>query len=147
MTNFNELFEQAQVLSDHRSRVFNELIEKVVNEILPKFCETIQKLDIDRVYFKTSAPVNTFQEIQHDEDSAFYCICINADKTFNDAKLNFYEGCYYIPEGWKDQIFVNDFNHFTRTGIVEFTKLLNSRLEDIIRKYTVKVNEANELLK
>ena len=46
MTNFNELFEQAEQIADRRKAIFNQLIEKTVSEILPKFCGTMKKLEI-----------------------------------------------------------------------------------------------------
>ena len=148
MTNFDELFAQANEVGDKRRACFNRLIEKTVSEVLPRFCEVMEKFDIRQCYFKTNYRVNTYQEVQHDEDrDDFYCLCLNADKTFNDAKLNLYESRYYVLDNWKDQNFVNDQNHFTRSGIVELVKLLNSRLADLIKKYEAKVVEADNLLK
>ncbi len=146
MENFNELLEQAEQIADRRKAIFNQLISKVTAEILPKFCEIMENFEIKRCFFRSSNPINSCQEKQTDEDSEFYCLCLNQNGTFNDAKYEFYEGKYFVPENWKDQNFVNDQNYFTRCGIVEFSKLLNSRLTDLIKKYDAKVKEAEKLL-
>jgi len=147
MENFNELFEQAEQISDKRKAIFNKLIEKTVSEILPKFCEAMEGFDVSRCYFKTSNKVNNYQEKQTDESGdEFFVICVRSDKTFNDAQLNFYESRYFIPEDWKDQTFVNDTTGFKRSGIIEFVKLLNSRLADLNKKYASKNDEAESLL-
>jgi hypothetical protein len=143
MENFNELFEQAALVADHRTKVFNQLIEKTVNEILPKFCEACANLDINTVFLKTSS--NPFEVAkQHDEDgNIFYAVGINVnDKTYCCADYDLYIG-KYKDSGTDYKI---EDASLKRTGIVELVNVLNSRLSDYLKKYAEKNKEAENLL-
>lgn len=150
MKNFNELFEEAVNVSDKRKVIFNQLIKKTIEEILPRFCVACESFDINRVYFSLDTKPNEFCDKQQFQCGEYtYVIAIDVkNQLFCDAEVTPEAGWKYsVPESWNWYAFNNDEYHFTRTGIVEFVKSLNNRLENYIKKYEEKNEFANNLLK
>lgn len=145
MENFNELFAQAANVADHRTKVFNQLIEKTVNEILPKFCEACVKLDMSYVYMLTHSRIFTANKKQFNEEGKeeFYLEIDLKEGRISSANCNLY-GKFETDEQSSWIKFADA--EFKRTGILEFVKLLNSRLTDYIKKYSEKNKEAENLL-
>jgi major membrane immunogen (membrane-anchored lipoprotein) len=146
MENFNELFEQANLVADHRTKVFNQLIEKTVNEILPKFCEACIKLDMSYVYMLTHSRIFAGNKKQFDEEGKeeFYLEIDLKECRISNANYNLFSGRFETDEQSTWIKFTDA--EFKRTGILEFVKLLNSRLSDYIKKYSEKNKEAENLL-
>jgi hypothetical protein len=145
MENFNELFEQAAIVADRRNQIFNRLIEKTINDLLPAFCESCEKFDIKKVYFKTDNKVNTYCDKQYNQFDSFYVLCINVvNKSFCDAKYDELNNKY---SDYNCKCLPFDSEKWLKTGIVEFVKYLNNRLADYIKKYEAKNIEAETLLK
>jgi hypothetical protein len=156
MENFNELFEQAAKIADHRSKVFNQLIDKTVNEILPRFCEACRGYDISEVYITTMNKANEYQTAHLSEcGEKTYTLAIDVvENTFSDTKEHwdnhgrvFYgKDGFWIPFNTKNQQVTTYGCDWLRTGIVEFTKDINSRLADYNKKYQQKNEVAETLL-
>ncbi len=141
MKTFDELFNEAATVADRRKVVFNQLIEKTVSEILPKFCETCVKFDLKTVYVKTNRKAVSISEVQVAEyEQTFYAIAIDlATKEIANAEWK-WRSEEYEKTGSN---FTFDEVTFTRTGIVEFVKTLNSRLESYVKRFTIE-NEVAE---
>ena len=144
MKNFNELFETAKNVSDRRKRVFNQLIEKTKNEILPKFCEACEGFDIKTVYGKTQNRLFDEQEdITIETDWVVFPFAVNVkEKTISGAD-------YFAPNGDYNNYNFTEINFsklkLKRTGIIEFVNLLNSRLASYVDKYDAANDEAESL--
>lgn len=143
MNNFEGLFKEAAITADKRKKVFNQLIEKTKNEILPKFCEACFNLDIKTVYFKTdNKPTKNLDQEPHDIDwgEVVYALAIDVEnKTMVDATYNPHSGNIWVPDHWVSKD-IKDVE-FTRTGIIEFVTDLNSRLNSYIKKYDEKTKK------
>ena len=143
MKNFNELFENAAKVADKRNKVFNQLIDKTRNELLPKFCEVCSNLDMKYVFFSTFTQITEDQDEQYDyyEGYTKYYLAIDVvNMKIGDCKYDHQTG-YYIPDGW-NLTKIND-AIFTKKGIVELVRDLNNRLDNYIKKYN-KLNEEAE---
>lgn len=152
MENFNELFEKAAKIADHRNKVFNQLIEKTLSEILPEFCKACAGFGIETVYFNTEKRVNNYCDPFYDNYGELsYVIAIDIpSQKYSDAKPNFGGGDYvknfYVPQSylWYD---FNSIEHvWQRNGIVEFVKAINSRLADYNKKYEARNKVVESLL-
>lgn len=151
MKAFDELFHEAALVADKRSKVLNVLVEKTKEDILPKFCEACAGFGLSKVYIRTDSKVYSDSDKQSDERCYFYGLCINVeDQEISDALYNPYsdygygEPAWSVPEHWKGEP-ISEAKLF-KIGIVEFVQVLNSRLEKYIKTYSEKNEQAEKLL-
>lgn len=145
MKTFDELFQEATLVADRRSKILNELIERVKTEILPRFCDVSAIFDLKTVYFKTSNKVLSDSDKQIGEYEFFYCLAIHVnDYCITDAIYDMLEQKYSIPDHWGKTNMADA--KLMRTGILEFTKALNARLEMYIEKYSKEAEKGTALL-
>lgn len=91
MKAFEELFQEAALVADRRTKVLNELVEKTKEDILPKFCKACAGFGLSKVYIRTDSKVYSDSDKQSDERNYFYGICINVeDQEISDALYNPY---------------------------------------------------------
>jgi hypothetical protein len=150
MENFNLLFESAAKVADRRNVVYNQLIEKTVSEILPKFCDACKSLDMKRVYLNLNTRPNLYCEKQFNEDGEmYYLICIDIEnKTFTDVKIDIQRDEYYVPDAYTWYEFNSQSNDakWLKCGVVELVKTLNNRLAHYIKTYEQKNSIAENLV-
>jgi len=151
MENFNNLFATAEQTADKRRKVFNELKQKVVSEILPAYCKACKAYELKHTFFTFYTPIISdhylsFVEADGDE---VYAISINVqNETIEDCVKN--EGNEYlnVPSYQPNENYSKPFSEvtFLNTGIITFITQLSNRLENLNKKYE-KLNEtAKELL-
>lgn len=146
MKTFDELIQEAGNISDHRNKIFNELIEKTKNVYLPKFIDVCQSYDISMVYFKTNNKIIDYQDAKYD-DYGFKEYYLAIDVSFNrvnDAEYDYVRESYFVPENYPNKM-INDVV-WLKTGIVEFVKYLQNRLESYNKKYSQKNTDVEKLL-
>lgn len=152
MKNFNKLFEEAAKVADHRTRVFNKLIEKTKTDILPKFCDACVGFNINRLYFKMwNSPLLRDHYLSFTDEEGDKCFGISIDtvnKKIEDCSVKQFGG----PNGETHEFRPNDCYHvtfdeavFLKSGIVPFIKALNNRLENYVNKYDKKNKEAEQI--
>lgn len=145
MKNFNELFETASQVGDHRLKIFNQLIENTKTEILPRFCESMKKLGYTKFNFDTSEAILVGMEEKPDfKYENGFPFSVNSDFTIS---VNYYEyegGGTVFKECYKQDI---DTAAFTKTGIINFRYRINKRLEKIISEREAENEEAENVLK
>ena len=151
MKAFEELFQEAALVADKRSKVLNELVVKTKEDILPKFCDACAGFGLSKIYIRTDSKVYSDSDKQSDERDYFYGLCINVeDREISDALYNphseygYGEPAWRIPDHWNGEPISEA--KLLKAGIVEFVKTLNARLEKYIKTYTDKNEQAERLL-
>lgn len=145
MKSFEELFNEASIVADKRSKFLNALIDKTKSELLPRFTEICDNLDIKTVYFKTEKKVFADSEKRRDECGEFYVLALHInDGTITDAEYNYIGNMYRVPEYWKGTKIEEA--KLLRTGIIEFVTMLKDKLERQIESNTAEADKALSLL-
>lgn len=151
MKNFNELFEDAKNTGDHRSIIFNQLIEKVKNEILPETSKAVLALGYKSTYVKTYDKVlASYQEEQSgnpDEEFPRYYVIIDCEENKIMAAKTQWDGRDGIEVVRDDSTYEFSEVQFLKSGIVEFTENLNTSLSKLIEKRNLQNQRAENLLK
>lgn len=145
MKTFDELFREATEISDKRHKIFNLLIEKTKAEIIPAFAKMMEGYDIEKSFFTTSVKPFNIDSFDKDENGFdVWAFAIDKNAHVWECEKNWYTGTYTytVNEGMTLESV-----EFRRSGIVNFVKLLNNRIEELNKKYTKNINEAEELLK
>ncbi len=148
MKKFTELFEEGLQAADHRKKIFNLLIEKTRNVILPRFCETAEELGYVEIYMTLHTKTFSGQEVstanQYQDEEYLLAIDVQ-NKSLNDCKYDYCKEEYYIPNGW-NWTQIEDAS-FHKGGIIEFVEEINHRIEVIISKRKADSEKAETLLK
>lgn len=145
MKSFEELFNEASIVADKRSKYLNALIDKTKSELLPRFCDVCASFDLKTVYFRTEKKVFADSEKRRDECGEFYVLALHInDGTITDAEFNYIGNMYRVPEYWKGAK-IKDAN-LLRTGIIEFVTILKDKLERQIESNTAEADNALSLL-
>lgn len=145
MKSFEELFNEASIVADNRSKFLNALIDKTKSELLPRFCEICDNLDIKTVYFRTEKKVFANSEKRSDECGEYYVLALHInDGTITDAEFNYIGNKYRVPEYWKGTKIEEA--KLLRTGIIEFVTILKDKLERQIESNTAEAENALLLL-
>lgn len=155
MESFEKLFEEAEQISDKRKQVFNKLIENTENEIIPSFAKLLKNYDLNTAYFtiynRPFEHETLLIESQRDEvGNEFWAIGIENDGTIWDCKKDIYS-CEY--KKYRNYKLKNDNENeslgsvtFLRNSIVSIVKEINNRVEELNKKYTSKIKEAEIFL-
>jgi len=152
MKTFDELFQEAAQISDKRTAIFNQLIEKTENEIIPAFAKMLDGYDLSKSFFTMYVkPFSDIEPQKDEDDSNFWAIAVEHDGRIWDCEKDIYTGKYKTYKEFRlkdDESNINlPITKFTRVGIVPFVKLLNNRIEELNKKYASKAEEAEALLK
>jgi len=154
MESFEKLFAEAEQISDRRKKIFNKLIEKTENEIIPSFAKLLKNYDLNIAYFTIYDKPFEHETLsidgQRDERGhEFWAFGIENDGTIWDCKTNIYENKYVKLSNYKlknDNERALDNVTFLRNSIVSIVKTINKRIEELNEKYTRKIEEAEKLL-
>lgn len=145
MKSFEELFNEASIVADNRSKFLNALIDKTKSELLPRFTEICDNLDIKTVYFRTKKKVFADSEKRSDECGEFYVLALHINTgTITDAEFDYIGNKYRAPEYWKGTKIEEA--KLLRTGIIEFVTILKDKLERQIESNTAEAENALSLL-
>lgn len=145
MKSFEELFNEAYSVADRRSKYLNALIDKTKTELLPRFTEICDNLDIKTVYFRTEKKVFADSEKRSDECGEFYVLALHINTgTITDAEFDYIGNKYRVPECWKGTKIEEA--KLLRTGIIEFVTILKDKLERQIESNTAEADNALSLL-
>lgn len=150
MKTFDELFNEASIIGDRRTMIFNQLIEKTESEIIPAFAKMLQKYDISKAFFTIyEKPVNDFVPQKDEEGDDMWCFAVENDGAIWDCEKDIMTGRYstykeYCLRGSDKNLPIAQFRRVT---IVKIVKLLNNRAEELNKKYAQMVVEAEGLLK
>lgn len=155
MESFEKLFAEAEQISDKRKQVFNKLIEKTEREIIPSFAKLLKNYDLNIAYFTIynkpfKHEILSIDSQRDKEGNEFWAIGIENDGTIWDCKEDIYTGEY---KKYKNYKLKNDENNesldsvtLLRNSIVSIVKEINNRVEELNKKYTSKIEEAEKLL-
>lgn len=141
MKNFDELFKESEIISDKRNSVFNRLIEKTENEIIPAFAKMLERYQLKTAYFTTlKKPFLGGIEPQTDFDGDdFWAFGINKDGLVLECQKDLQTDRYVTIKEYRLQ---TDTEHdeypvinFTKVGIKNIAVKLNNRVEQLNKKY------------
>lgn len=154
MKTFNELFQQANEISDKRKKIFNELIKKTETEIIPAFAELLACYDINKCYFTMhyNAPfksVNHEIEGQRDEEGdLFYAYAIENDGSLWECSKNIYTDQYECIKNYKlegTDLIIENTAKLKRSTVLKFLVKIQERIQELNQKYS-SINERAEFL-
>lgn len=154
MKTFNELFQQANEISDKRKKIFNELIKKTETEIIPAFAELLTNYDIKKAFFTMHyhAPFKTDRyEIdgQRDEEGdLFYAYAIEDDGSLWECSKNIYTDQYECIKNYKlegTDLIIENTAKLKRSTVLKFLVKIQERIQELNQKYS-SINEKAESL-
>ena len=153
MESFEKLFAEAEQISDRRNKIFDKLIEKTENEIIPSFAKLLKNYDLNIAYFTIYDKPFEHETLsidgQSDERGHKFWASDENNGTIWDCKTHIYENKYVKLSNYKLK---NDNEHaldnvtFLRNSIVSIVKTINMRTEELNEKYKRKIEEAEKLL-
>lgn len=149
-TTFNQLFENAKQVADRRHKVFNQLIEKTCNEIMPKTLSLLESLGHSS--FCISTKTQSFfgeSEITLEDYEHVYAVFIDTD----DGEIH--EADYDITPNGEGLEYVRrslvlgnvkDKDIYKKVGIIELVHKLQKLLTHAVEKAEAQCKEAQGLL-
>lgn len=152
MKTFDELFQEAAKISDKRTAIFNQLIKKTENEIIPAFVKMMNGYGLSKTFFTMYVnPFSGFDSQKDEEGADFWAFGLENDGLLLDCEKDLWTGRYETYKAYRLKNNESDLSlpvaRFTRSGIAQLVKLLNNRIEELNKKYALKVEEAETLLK
>lgn len=151
MKTFDELFSEAEVISDKRKAIFNQLIERTEKEIIPAFAKVLKGYDLNKAFFTLYVrPIADIDANRDGEGNDIWAIGIENDgRIWKCSKDPFY-GEYKAYEEMRTRVDESNMDlpvaEFMRSGIVDLLKKINNRIEELNKKYTLRVEEAETFL-
>lgn len=151
MKTFDELFQEAAIISDKRKAVFNQLIERTEKELIPAFAKVLKDYDLNKAFFTMYICPISGMDAGHDEGGDdIWAIGIENDGRIWKCSKDPYCGKYACYEEMRTRVDESNMDipiaKFQRSGIVDLVKKINNRVEELNKKYTSKVEEAEALL-
>ena len=151
MKTFDELFHEAEVISDKRKAIFNQLIERTEREIIPAFAKVLKDYDLNKAFFTMYVqPIADMDSGRDEEGDEIWAIGIENDGRIWKCSKDPYYGKYKAYEEMRTRVDESNMDlpvaKFTRSGIVDLVKKINNRIEELNKKYTLKVEEAETFI-
>jgi hypothetical protein len=131
---FDKLLSDAQDITKSREELLGMLMDRMMSEILPRFCSVCASYDLNHVYFKSENKVFGVSKKQVAEDGYFYAFAINVkEQTLSDAIYDEVRKAYFVPD---ESVWVNfDEVEVYRRGLIDFLNSLKSRLASYNKRY------------
>ena len=151
MKTFDELFHEAEAISDKRKAIFNQLIERTEKEIIPAFAKVLKGYDLNKSFFTLYVRPIADMDAVHDEDgNDIWAIGIENDGRIWKCSKDPCHGRYTTYEEMRTRADESNMDlpvaEFMRSGIVDIVKKISNRIEELNKKYTLRVEEAETFL-
>lgn len=151
MKTFDELFKEAAEISDRRKKVFNQLIERTETEIIPAFAEVLRNYDLNKAFFTMYiSPISGMDAGRDEEGDEIWSIGIENDGRIWKCVKDPYSRKYEPYEQMRTRVDERNTDlpvaEFRRSSIISLVKKINNRIDELNKKYSANIEEAEALL-
>lgn len=152
MKNFNELFEEARATSDRRKQVFSQLAENLKGYVLPNFLKVLKGYDIKEARFELShRPISNMSSNTDQYGCEYYLLGIDSEGVFTNYQQNLVTDRMSVVERYNILGFTYNDNDIVgrellRCGLVELTKAINERIDNLNKLYSERSDTALGLI-